>query len=1106
MAAGGDEDVAYSSFTDSLSSNSSSFSSLSVSESTSTELTSSSEGDIQAFVDEGIYGWIYSLIEEEKVARFVNRYDGIYELDWQDVVCKYWFEWRAARRDPKSSKSTKFNQRTASNNLRAALLNSYKDKGAQEYPERKVMDKRNKTVKRCFRMPSTIIEKVSKKTGSTAVAPKTPKSLSDEHVKDQRNEGTVCPSTLPPLAMDFSSLNVDMEESDSLVYTVLNEEHHLDDVTLSSDDDVMPSSSDWTTSRYDAGSSGYESAEENLVKEMDPCEGPYQGGNMSFIFLEQSLNIRFPGAGNRCKVVFSSPKHSLTPREVTATVKNCLTIKVRIPHCPRLSGKQLACGKLTVQVLVKTLEGCYIGETRYTYSANLMAQFEQCVKALDDEEMELDFTAGSADQQHVMLNYKNANVAGSHLFNFASLRVLSFVAVKEKAYNFLLAFLKSSVVLAAFQHSRQKLMPLLEYVIRNSVRQTDSHPSVLGLCKKLLLESVANDEAVEHCKSSLASLHVQGTAANAITGEVMGISEQGYDGGSELETTQDQKVSLTDSDELKDKEAKIESAVSVRRCEEDENKLDVDHRNETEDKATLAQFTCSFTPEDKMAKQDKEERSQVKDELCKPKIVVLRKPCSPVPISRSRSSFPDPRTDVFVELQVRNNQRPSGDTHCQDEAIEHVTFSKQHETEHVPIGKQVTVEHVPVAKHQVTVDVRHSGTEQTARDWESKYVKRVSGKLGYWFRFYEPNCELSLMFTLYDKPHAAKSETKLKVPVLDHVTVVVETINWKGPFSKEAKTDKEPDKVELALTRRVPLVSLSRSQTKLCVIMNGLHKLCDNGEWAEFEEACKKLRQRCGDDHDVQVAILLEKAIAFLYQHDLEKAELTALEALDIVSKADNHQLLAGRAYYYLAHVYRREKKLGEAVRCIDLSKQNLHLMDVCLDQSFMAYEEGNVMKEFISSGAVIRKKLLLRAKQCFEQCLDLCRRLDDSHSQVIPHTHSFALIKIAMLLLDCGSTLGRERCVSGTHVAEAKRFLDLLQKHGLNEITQRRKLQFLLACSDLQYRLSNYKAAVHDAHQALDKAKELGFLLEVMPTSDRINHIRQLLASGGMDAYPDPI
>lgn len=58
---------------------------------------------------------------------------------------------------------------------------------------------------------------------------------------------------------------------------------------------------------------------------------------MSFIFLEQSLQSRAPGAGNRCKVIFSSPKHCLTPREVTATVKNPFTIKVRVPHCPSKS-------------------------------------------------------------------------------------------------------------------------------------------------------------------------------------------------------------------------------------------------------------------------------------------------------------------------------------------------------------------------------------------------------------------------------------------------------------------------------------------------------------------------------------------------------------------------------------------------------------------------------------------------------------------------------------------------------------------------------------------------------------------------------------------------
>lgn len=114
---------------------------------------------MQGPADEGIYGWILSLIEEGKDARFLNGHEGIYELDWQTVVSKYWFERRGARKDVKN---IKFSHRTASNTLRAALLNAYKDKGAKELPEKKGLDSRNKTIKRCFRLPSTMIHKIAR--------------------------------------------------------------------------------------------------------------------------------------------------------------------------------------------------------------------------------------------------------------------------------------------------------------------------------------------------------------------------------------------------------------------------------------------------------------------------------------------------------------------------------------------------------------------------------------------------------------------------------------------------------------------------------------------------------------------------------------------------------------------------------------------------------------------------------------------------------------------------------------------------------------------------------------------------------------------------------
>ncbi|KAJ7389372.1 hypothetical protein OS493_031899, partial [Desmophyllum pertusum] len=78
-----------------------------------------------------------------------------------------------------------------------------------------------------------------------------------------------------------------------------------------------------------------------------------------------------------------------------------------------------------------------------------------------------------------------ANVAGYHMFNFASLQVLVFVAVKEKACNLLSAFLKSSTVLRVFQHCKHELVSFMrKYVIPKGDRQTDISVSVLEMCKK----------------------------------------------------------------------------------------------------------------------------------------------------------------------------------------------------------------------------------------------------------------------------------------------------------------------------------------------------------------------------------------------------------------------------------------------------------------------------------------------------------------------------------------------------------------------------------------------------------------------------------------------
>lgn len=81
MAAGGDEDAAYSSFTDSFPSSSSSFSSRSVSESNSSGLTSSSEGK----------NWFWKIWASKNLCQLMFNFPQFFRLSyfrWHAVVCR----------------------------------------------------------------------------------------------------------------------------------------------------------------------------------------------------------------------------------------------------------------------------------------------------------------------------------------------------------------------------------------------------------------------------------------------------------------------------------------------------------------------------------------------------------------------------------------------------------------------------------------------------------------------------------------------------------------------------------------------------------------------------------------------------------------------------------------------------------------------------------------------------------------------------------------------------------------------------------------------------------------------------------------------------------
>ena len=75
------------------------------------------------------------------------------------------------------------------------------------------------------------------------------------------------------------------------------------------------------------------------------------------------------------------------------------------------------------------------------------------------------------------------DLSGSHALNFASLRVMAFVAVKETAIHFLTSLLNSPVAWQVLQHCKNKLLSFVEH-LRSRNSQSDEGTSVLDLCER----------------------------------------------------------------------------------------------------------------------------------------------------------------------------------------------------------------------------------------------------------------------------------------------------------------------------------------------------------------------------------------------------------------------------------------------------------------------------------------------------------------------------------------------------------------------------------------------------------------------------------------------
>ena len=457
------------------------------------------------------------------------------------------------------------------------------------------------------------------------------------------------------------------------------------------------------------------------------------------------------------------------------------------------------------------------------------------------------------------------------------------------------------------------------------------------------------------------------------------------------------------------------------------------------------------------------------------------RPDGKLSVGRSRSGFPDCKYDHLVQLLVRKNK---------------------HTREALDITDN----------YKITMTVTYNGTNDGSfqmPDYQCKRIKTETrcgvnrsmvGVVGFLFRFHEPNTKYKITCTLLTTPPKRGGKTNIARETdackkLSEISVVLETgerSKWKSVKPRE-KTEVRKVSPSFALGP----ASLSKPDAKLLErsvsVVNQLQSLRNDGKWEDFDKLSCDLLQTFPDT-DIQITVKLEQGMAALYtsRNEFERALHFFHESFKLMPQAKNMKLLAGRGYGYLAGIARRQKNLGEATSFMQLAEQNSHeCSDSLLDRSYIAYEKASVLLDFIGLAPQKSLQQVREARDNLERCIDLCNQLEKDDNDLHIQRHHFAFVKIAMLVLDCGTDAARERVLCENFIAEGEERLMTLKTKYWAEVPESVEIQFYLASSDLEYRKGNYGEAETFANLAKDKAENFGFNTEISQAEERLDHIR---------------
>ena len=267
-------------------------------------------------------------------------------------------------------------------------------------------------------------------------------------------------------------------------------------------------------------------------------------------------------------------------------------------------------------------------------------------------------------------------------------------------------------------------------------------------------------------------------------------------------------------------------------------------------------------------------------------------------------------------------------------------------------------------------------------------------------------------------------------------------------------------------------------------LVTKLYDLRGEGRFEAHEQMIREqLAKKSPKDVDMEAILEIERARAFYFQNNLKGTKRILKFVLKLEPQLKNPGILTGRALNLLTAVYKRQRKFGNAMRCVEKAQKALELQDSHDDKGELCYTRGALLDSLPAPNSARDTRKTEAYKSYQRAC------------QYSVNNNGYINTKMADLLLKhCFKVANNDTDICKEDVMKAKRHLDLTESRtadGNMELGTR--IKYLLLRSDQHYFEQNIAMAVEKAEEAMGLILAHRFELELDSAEKRIRRLSDM-------------